>query len=60
MEILLAIAIFGLAAAGLGLGLALGRGPAQASCGASAGLPDAVRCDNCPLRRRAAAAEAEQ
>ncbi|MHA6265844.1 hypothetical protein [uncultured Aliiroseovarius sp.] len=59
MEILFAIAIFGLAAAGLGLGLTLGRGPVRTSCGASAGLREG-RCADCPLRRIADAVEAEQ
>ena len=56
MEFLLAVAIFILAAAGLGLGLAFGRGPAKSSCGASACLPR-DRCEDCPLRRRAATGE---
>lgn len=51
MEILLAVAVFGLAAAGIGLGLAMGRGPARSSCGASEGLPESLRCTECPLRR---------
>jgi len=51
MEILFAIAIFGLAAGGLGLGLTLGRGPVKTSCGAAAGLHE--RCSDCPLRRAA-------
>lgn len=57
IETLLAIGVFGLAAAGLGLGLALGRGPARTSCGAAACLPTG-RCSDCPLRRRAASEDA--
>ncbi|WP_172623865.1 hypothetical protein [Octadecabacter sp. SW4] len=53
MEILIAILIFGLAAAGLGFGLTFGRGPARTSCGAAAGLRK-DRCEDCPLRRMAA------
>ncbi|MFT5742617.1 MAG: hypothetical protein ACI86S_000677 [Paracoccaceae bacterium] len=56
MEILFAVVIFGLAAAGLGLGLAFGRGPVRTSCGATAGLRK-ERCEDCPLRRMAAAVE---
>lgn len=53
MEILFAIAIVTLAAGGIGLGLMLGRGPARTSCGAAEGLATG-RCEDCPLRRRAA------
>lgn len=53
MEMLLAVAIIGLAAAGLGLGLILGRGPALTSCSAAACLPEG-RCADCPLRRQPA------
>ena len=56
MEILFAILVFGLAAVGLGLGLTLGRGPVKTSCGATAGLRK-DRCEDCPLRRMAAAVE---
>lgn len=49
-EILMAVAIFALAAGGLGLGLVLGRGPAKTSCGAAACLPTG-RCLDCPHRR---------
>ncbi|GHF07567.1 hypothetical protein GCM10016455_30770 [Aliiroseovarius zhejiangensis] len=49
MEILFAIAIFGLAAVGLGLGLTFGRDPVRTSCGAAAGLREG-RCADCPLR----------
>ena len=59
MEIILAVVIFGLAAAGLGLGLALGRGPVRTSCGAAAGLREG-RCAECPLRRAAVSAESAQ
>jgi hypothetical protein len=59
MEILISIAIFGLAAVGLGLGLTFGRGPVRTSCGATAGL-DKDRCLDCPLRSHTAAKEVEQ
>ena len=52
MELLMAVAIFTLAATGLGLGLVFGRGPAETSCGAADRLPEG-RCHDCPLRRRA-------
>ncbi len=57
MELLMAVAIFTLAATGLGLGLVFGRGPAKTSCGAADRLPEG-RCHDCPLRRRAEAREA--
>ena len=50
IEILIAAAVFGLAAVGLGLGLILGRGPALTTCAAASRNPDA-RCADCPLRR---------
>lgn len=59
MEIIFAIAIFGLAALGLGLGLTLGRGPVRSSCGATSELRKG-RCADCPLRRHAQTAEAGQ
>ena len=46
-----------LAACGIGLGLILGGKPVRTSCGAAEGLPGG-RCAGCPLRRRAAQAEA--
>ncbi|MDJ1006186.1 MAG: hypothetical protein QNJ13_00050 [Paracoccaceae bacterium] len=52
-EILLAIAVFALAAGGLGLGILVGRGPARTSCGATDRLMK-DRCADCPLRRRSA------
>ncbi|MDO5659187.1 MAG: hypothetical protein Q4G36_12810 [Paracoccus sp. (in: a-proteobacteria)] len=55
MEILFALAIFGLAIAGLALGVMLGRAPVKSSCGASEGLPDSKRCEDCPNRIRRAA-----
>lgn len=57
METLFAIVIVTLAAGGIGLGLALGRGPARTSCGAAEGLR-VERCEDCPLRRRAAGKDA--
>jgi hypothetical protein len=57
MELLMAVAIFALAATGLGLGLVFGRGPAKTSCGAADRFPEG-RCHDCPLRRRAESGEA--
>ena len=50
IEIVIAAAVFGLAAVGLGLGLILGRGPALTTCAAASRNPDA-RCADCPLRK---------
>ncbi|MBN7758195.1 (Na+)-NQR maturation NqrM [Nitratireductor aquimarinus] len=51
MEILLALAIFLLAATGLAVGLFSGRGPVKGSCGGMACLKD-VACEGCPNRSR--------
>ena len=49
-EFLFALGVIAVSVAGLALGLLLRRGPIRTSC-AGLGLPEHLRCDDCPLKR---------